>query len=462
MTTTIEIEDIWSQVLEAMRPELNKPVFRTWIEHAVPTSMSADGVLVVAVETQFARDWFEGQYSNLLCSALSTVTGIPSTVNVVVDPSKFASVPAADAGVTAEVPRPEVALSERAPETESAFNPKYTFDSFVVGDSNRLAATAALAVADEPGVKYNPLFLWGGPGLGKTHLLHAIANHVAQHYPGKNVIYVTSERFTNDYINSMASRDNKRIDRFRQRYRQADVLLIDDVQFLKGKEGTLEEFFNTFNWLKDLGKAIVLSSDRAPKDIDIEERFRSRFASGLAADISPPNLETRVAILKRWSETEGLPIPDEVLMHIAEASMACNIREMEGAMTRISAWHSLSGRPIDIDLVKEATMGLFPERSTRPISVPTIQRECCRYFQITHAEMVGSKRSQHIVYPRQVAMYLARELTDMSLPKIGEEFGNRDHTTVMHATKKIGELMRSQREVYNQVQSLTNAIKEKS
>jgi chromosomal replication initiator protein len=462
MTTTIEIEDVWSQVLEAMRPELNKPVFRTWIEHAVPTSMTDDGVLVVAVETQFARDWFEGQYSNLLCSALSTVTGIPSTVEVVVDPSHFASNQPAEATAVAEQPAPHVTSSEKAPGAESAFNPKYTFDSFVVGDSNRLAATAALAVADEPGVKYNPLFLWGGPGLGKTHLLHAIANHVKRHYPGKNVLYVTSERFTNDYINSMASRDNKRIDRFRQHYRQADVLLIDDVQFLKGKEGTLEEFFNTFNWLKDLGKAIVLSSDRAPKDIDIEERFRSRFASGLAADISPPNLETRVAILKRWSETEGLPVPDDVLMYIADASMACNIREMEGAMTRVSAWHSLSGRPIDIELVKEATMGLFPERSTRPISVSTIQRECCRYFQITHAEIVGSKRSQHIVYPRQVAMYLARELTDMSLPKIGEEFGNRDHTTVMHATKKISELMRSQREVYNQVQSLTNAIKEKS
>ncbi len=459
MTTTLEIGDVWSQVLDAMRPELDKPVFRTWIEHAVPASMT-DDVLVVAVETQFARDWFEGQYSVLLCSALSSVTGRASTVEVVVDPSHFAQT--ADAVPVADVHQPEITSSEKAPETESSFNPKYTFDSFVVGDSNRLAATAALAVADEPGMKYNPLFVWGGPGLGKTHLLHAIANHVKQHYPGKNVIYVTSERFTNDYINSMASRDNKRIDRFRQHYRKADVLLIDDVQFLKGKEGTLEEFFNTFNWLKDLGKAIVLSSDRAPKDIDIEERFRSRFASGLAADISPPNLETRVAILKRWSETEGLPTPDEVLMYIAEASMACNIREMEGAMTRISAWHSLSGRPIDIELVKEATMGLFPERSTRPISVGTIQREVCRYFQISHAEMVGSKRSQHIVYPRQIAMYLARELTDMSLPKIGEEFGNRDHTTVMHATKKIGELMRSQREVYNQLQSLTNAIKEKS
>jgi chromosomal replication initiator protein len=462
MTTTIEIGDVWSQVLEAIRPELNKPVFRTWIEHAVPTAMD-DGVLTVAVETQFARDWFEGQYSALLCSALTSVTGAPAAVKVVVDPSRFAAPSSQEVPQAAgEQGLAETPARQQTAVAEPAFNPKYTFASFVVGDSNRLAATASMAVADEPGAKYNPLFVWGGPGLGKTHLLHAIANHVSQHYSTKNVIYVTSERFTNDYINSMASRDNKRIDRFRQHYRQADVLLIDDVQFLKGKEGTLEEFFNTFNWLKDLGKAIVLSSDRAPKDIDVEERFRSRFASGLAADISPPNLETRVAILKRWSETDGLPVPDEVLMYIAEASMACSIREMEGALTRVSAWHSLSGRPIDIELVKEATMGLFPERSTRPISCSTIQREVCRYFQITHAEIVGSKRSQHIVYPRQVAMYLARELTDMSLPKIGEEFGNRDHTTVMHATKKIGDLMRSQREVYNQVQSLTNAIKEKS
>lgn len=459
--TSPEINTLWSQVLDSMRPELNKPVFKTWFENAAPVEVTDDGVLVVAVGSTFAREWFDGRYSGLLRSALSDISGQEMDVRIVVDPSAVSQPALVDVASLDDAPAagPAVVPAPAKREGRGQLNPRLTFDTFVVGESNRFAATVALAVADDPGGSYNPLFIYGGSGLGKTHLLHAIGNHVSVLYPNKMVVYVTSEQFTNDFIESLT---NKRMDAFRQRYRPADVLLIDDVQFLRKTEAILEEFFNTFNWLTGLGKSIVLCSDRAPKDIDMEERYRSRFASGLVADVAPPNLETRIAILKRWFEADDISVGDDVLMYIAETASACNIREMEGAKTRICAWGSLSGKEINVELVKEATRDFFPEHSIRPISIQTIQREVCRYFQIPHSELIGSKRSQQIVYPRQIAMYLARELTDMSLPKIGEEFGGRDHTTVMHATKKIQELMSSQREVYNQVQQLSNAIKQRS
>lgn len=460
-TANQEMSVLWTQVLDSMAPQLSNPVMKTWFDSASPVEITDDGVLVIAVESTFAREWFEGRYSPQLCAALSAVSGTSMDVRIVVDPSAASSsaqrtaeiddAPAAGAVVTAP--------SRPATPSASRLNSQLTFSTFVVGESNRLAATAALAVADEPGAAFNPLFIYGGSGLGKTHLLHAIGNHVEKHYPEKKVLYVTSEQFTNDFITSL---EKRKMDSFRQRYRPIDVLLLDDVQSLKGREGTLDEFFNTFNELISLGKAVILSSDRAPKDINVEERYRSRFAAGLPVDVAPPNLETRVAILRRWFEAENLPVSDDALLYIAEASSACNIREMEGAKTRIAAWSSLSGKALDIDLVKEATRDFFPDHSTKPISIQLIQREVCRFFQVSHAELIGSKRSQQIVYPRQIAMYLARELTDMSLPKIGENFGGRDHTTVMHATKKIQELMSAQREVYIQVQQLTNAIKQRS
>ncbi len=314
-------------------------------------------------------------------------------------------------------------------------------------------------MAEAPGLKYNPLFIWGGPGLGKTHLLQAIGHYVTQNFPHKKVIYVTSEQFTNDYVDSIGA---KRVDGFRQKYRSVDVLLIDDIQFLEKKEGIQEQFFNTFNELQRRGKAIVLASDRPPKDINMEERYQSRFSMGLPADIQPPNFETRLAILKRFSESQHIPVEDDVLAYIAEIASP-NVREMEGAMIRIGAFRDLSRRPVvDLAMVRDVLKDVFPERSTRPISVPTIQREVCRYFSISQSDLIGSKRSQAIVYPRQVAMYLSRELTDLSLPKIGDEFGGRDHTTVMHATAKIQKLMGEQREVYTQVQQLTNAVKQRS
>jgi chromosomal replication initiator protein len=297
-------------------------------------------------------------------------------------------------------------------------------------------------------------------GLGKTHLLQAIGAYVRSSYPHMRVTYVSSERFTNDFINSIG--DKSRIDGFRRSYRANDVLLVDDIQFIAGKEGTQTEFFHTFNTLREAGKQIVLSSDRPPSEIgDIEERLRTRFGCGLIADIQPPDVETRIAILRRKAEVDGIAVPDDVLSLIADR-FSNNIRELEGALLRVVAFSSLSRHPIDLDLATNVLKDLFPERSVRPISIATIQNEVCKFFNVSRSELIGDKRAQSIVYPRQVAMYLARLLTDYSLPKIGSEFGGRDHTTVMHATSKIQRLMNEQRDVYNQIQTLTNLIKQRS
>ncbi len=342
------------------------------------------------------------------------------------------------------------------------FNPKYTFDSFVIGASNRFAHAAALAVAEAPGRAYNPLFIYGGVGLGKTHLFQAIGHYVHASYPHLKVKYVSTEQFTNDFINSIGDRNKSRIDGFRRSYRDNDVLLIDDVQFLKGKEGTQEEFFHTFNTLQHAGKQVVLSSDRPPKDIaTLEDRLRSRFEMGLITDIQPPDLETRIAILKRKVDADNLDVDDEVLAFIADR-VSSNIRELEGALIRIIAYSSLTRKPADIDVAQGVLKDIFPEKAVVPYLSPRSRRKSCRFYSISHAELVGNKRSQAIVYPRQIAMYLSRELTDMSLPSIGREFGGRDHTTVMHAQAKITKMMKAERDVYEQIRTLTNQIKQKN
>ena len=463
MPTATDITEVWSQVLDIVRAELNTPSFKTWFEHTVPIEITDDGFFVVGVQNDFARAWLEDRYSQRLSAAIEQVTGVGLRVRIVVDRDAAAQ---GDVGVSAQdplvgvaevAPLPAEARDPLAPSSE--FDPKYTFDLFVVGESNSFARNAALAVAEQPGMKYNPLFIWGGPGLGKTHLLQAIGHYVTENFPHKKVIFVTSEQFTDDFVNSLRA---KRVDGFKQKYRSADVLLIDDIQFLESKEGIQEQFFNTFNELQRRGKAICLASDRPPKDIDMEERYQSRFAMGLNADIQPPNFETRLAILRQFAESQGITVQQDVLTYVAEIASP-NIREMEGAMIRIGAYMDLSNRPVaDLPMVRDVVKDIFPERSTRPISVSTIQREAERLFGVSHSDLIGSKRSQAIVYPRQVAMYLSRELTDLSLPKIGAEFGGRDHTTVMHAQAKIQKLMGAQREVYNQVQQLTNIIKQKS
>ena len=455
--SSAELAPVWNDVLDIVKAELNTPSFKTWFEHTAPVELTDDGVFVVGVQNEFARSWLEERYSQRLSAALRQVMGSDMTVRIIVDQGTGVPAPQEHAEEPVLLHTEETPLPEAS--SQGDFESKYTFDSFVVGESNAFARNAALAVAEQPGLKYNPLFIWGGPGLGKTHLLQAIGTYVTANYPHKKVIYVTSEQFLNDYVDSI---NTKRQDSFRQKYRSVDVLLIDDVQFMQGKEGIQEQFFNTFNELHNRRKAVVLASDRPPKDIDMEERYRSRFAWGLQADIQPPNFETRLAILRQFTETQGVPFEDDALAYVAERSTP-NIREMEGAIIRVLAYRELSKKDVvDLTMAEQVTRDLFPDRSHRPIPVSTIQREVCRFYNISHAEIVGSKRSHNIVFPRQVAMYLSRELTDLSLPKIGSEFGGRDHTTVMHAQDKIRKLMSAQREVYNQIQQLTNLIRQKS
>ncbi len=460
--TATDVQQVWNETLEVVRSELNTPTFKTWFEHTEPVGLIED-TLVVSVPNDFARDWLESRYAGLLTSALTQVTGEPLKVRFQVVSTSSVTPDASSTSVKELIPDLDEVESRRVREaSEGEFNPKYTFDSFVMGSSNEFAYHAALAVAETPGNAYNPLYIYGGVGLGKTHLLQAIGHYVQSNFPHMRVKYCSSEQFTNDFINSIGDRDKSRIDGFRRRYRNIDVLLVDDIQFLAGKEQTQEEFFHTFNTLQHAGKQIVLSSDKPPKDIgNIEDRLRSRFEMGLITDIQPPELETRIAILKRKVEMEGVVVPSDVLSFIAER-ISSNIRELEGALIRIAAFSSLTRQAIDLDLARSVLQDIFPERSIRPISISTIQQEVCKFYGISRSDLIGNKRSQQIVYPRQVAMYLARELTDLSLPRIGSEFGGRDHTTVMHATAKIQKLMNEQREVYNQIQTLTNLIKQRS
>lgn len=459
---TYDVQAIWSDVLDVVKTEINTPTFKTWFEHTTPLDIVEDR-LVIAVQNDFARDWLDSRYSGLLKAALSQVTGVSLSIEFTVPPqSAEPIIQVPETPVEASSVIAEETLQAEEQRASSGFNSKYTFDSFVIGSSNRFAHAAALAAAEAPGRAYNPLFIYGGVGLGKTHLLHAIGHYVHQSFPHMRVKYVTSEQFTNEVIDLIRAGDRRRMDVFRRQYRTVDVLLIDDIQFLKGKEATQDEFFHTFNALEQAGKQIVLSSDRPPKDIAIlEERLRSRFEMGLITDIQPPDLETRLAILKRRAEVEHLGVPDDVLTYIADR-VSSNIRELEGALIRVVAYSSLTRHHVDIDLARSVLKDAFPERSMRPISIATIQREACKFYGISQAELVGNKRSQNIVYPRQIAMYLSRELTDLSLPRIGSEFGGRDHTTVMHAKAKIEKLMNAERDVYNQIQTLTNLIKQKS
>jgi chromosomal replication initiator protein len=361
--------------------------------------------------------------------------------------------------------RPEPMTDRRhvAPETfpragpdDSALNPKYTFERFVIGDSNRFAHAAAFAVAEAPAKAYNPLFVYGPAGLGKTHLLQAVGHYATRLYPQLRVRYVTSEQFTNEFIDAIS---NKRHNPFQRRYRDVDILLIDDIQFLENKERTQEEFFHTFNSLHNADKQVVISSDRPPKQIgQLEDRLRTRFEWGLITDIQPPDMETRLAILRKKSAQDGIPVPDEVLALIADR-ISANIRELEGAFIRVAAFASLQGTEVTLNLARMVLKDLFPDAGGSKISVSLIMSETASYLGFTLDELCSGSRTRQLVNARQIAMYLTRELTDLSLPKIGEAFGGRDHTTVIHANKKISDLMRERAGIYEQVQELTSRIK---
>ena len=370
------------------------------------------------------------------------------------DPTGPSSIPSLAGGAGGHVgghavPRP----------AQARLNPKYTFETFVIGSSNRFAHAAAVAVAEAPAKAYNPLFIYGDSGLGKTHLLHAIGHYAQSLYQGLKVRYVSSEEFTNDFINMI--RDGKQ-DGFRRRYRDVDVLLVDDIQFLENKEGTQEEFFHTFNTLHNASKQIVISSDRAPKRlVTLEDRLRSRFEWGLLTDVQPPELETRIAILRKKAVQDRLNAPPEALEYIA-SRISTNIRELEGALIRVTAFASLNRQSVDLQLAEFVLKDLIPEAHGPEITAATIMGQTASYFGLSIDDLCGTSRSRVLVTARQIAMYLCRELTDLSLPKIGQQFGGRDHTTVMHADRKIRSLMAERRSIYNQVTELTNRIKQQA
>jgi chromosomal replication initiator protein len=440
-------ESLWSEVAGRLKGALNETTYRTWFAEAEGADLS-DDAFVLGVPNDFTREWIEGHFLGLIGAAVRDVTGQERRVALTVTERSPAAAPA-----VAEIPKRDGTAA-----ADAGMNPKYTFDLFVIGSSNRFAHAAALAVAEAPAQAYNPLFIYGGTGLGKTHLMQAIAQYVAEHSSELSVRYVTSETFMNDFINSLR---DKRIEGFKQRYRTYDLLLVDDVQFFEHKERIQEEFFHTFNSLYEAGSQIVMSSDRPPRDIaTLEERLRSRFEWGLITDVQPPDLETRIAILRKKVKTDGIHVQDPQVLSFIASRISTNIRELEGALTRVVAFSSLTGRSLSVDLAEDVLKDVFPTGEAAEVSIRRIQELVSERFQLTMDELCGDKRSQNIVYPRQVAMYLSRELTDSSLPKIGKEFGGRDHTTVIHATSKIARLIREDRSVYNLVQELTARVKQ--
>jgi len=436
-------EGLWSEVAGRLRGALNETTYRTWFDHVEGLDLN-DDEFVLAVPNDFTRDWIEGHFIGLIRAAVGDATGQERQVQLSVREA------------TGE-PATPVEADRREP-LAIGLNAKYTFDSFVIGSSNRFAHAAALAVAEAPAQAYNPLFIYGGTGLGKTHLLQAIAQYVSEHQSELSVRYVTSETFMNDFINALR---DKRIEGFKQRYRAYDLLLIDDIQFFEHKERIQEEFFHTFNSIYEAGGQIVISSDRPPKEIStLEARLRSRFEWGLITDIQPPDLETRIAILRKKVKTDRIHVPDPKVLEFIAGRISSNIRELEGALTRVVAFSSLTGRPMTEDLAQDVLKDVFPQGEVRQVTIERIQELVSERFSLSLEELCGDRRSQNNVYPRQVATYLSRELTDSSLPKIGREFGGRDHTTVIHATSKIARMIREDRSVYNLVQELTARIKQ--
>ncbi|MGZ4664016.1 MAG: chromosomal replication initiator protein DnaA [Frankiaceae bacterium] len=443
---------------------------RALLQLSRPLGLSGDTAFVAA-PNDFTKSLLESRLRALLTTALSAVMGQDIRLAVMVDAAEGASSGELYPPDTQESPDPRGDQSEPSvpawspPPARVAvarhFNPprlnsRYTFDSFVVGDGNRFPYAAAIAVSEAPAQAYNPLFIYGDSGLGKTHLLHAIGHYTLRLFPDRQVKYVSSEEFTNDFINSI--RDD-RASAFHRRYREVDVLLVDDIQFLENKERTQEEFFHTFNTLHGLQKQIVISSDRTPRQLStLEDRLRNRFEWGLITDVTPPDLETRIAILSKKASQEGLPVPEDVIEFIA-THVDRNIRELEGALIRVAAYASINREALDQRVAETVLRDLILDRKRPEITPHMIMAETSRYYDIGLDELCGASRSRQLVTARQIAMYLCRELTDLSLPKIGQLFGGRDHTTVMHAERKIRESMAERRPIYDQVTELTNRIR---
>ncbi len=448
------LEAVWAQVLERLRGLLNGATYSLTFERARALGFDG-GRFRIGVETEFARGWIVQRYDSLVRDALFEVLGqdVVVAVEVVAPAPVEGGMPQAQAAPVP--PAPEPPRPPTPNDISARLQGRFTFDAYVIGPSNRFAHAAALAVAETPARAYNPLFVYGESGLGKTHLLHAIGHYTAENHPGLSVRYVSVETFTNEFINAL--RDGG-IRSFKDRYRSTDILLIDDIQMLEGREQTQEEFFHTFNALHEHGKQIVISSDRPPSAIKtLEDRLRSRFEMGLITDVQPPDLELRIAILRKRVMTDGYQIRDPEVLSFIAARVSTNVRQLEGALIRVVAHSSISGRPVTVELAQEVLTDLFPGGDGE-VRMDLIQEAVARHYSISLDELVGEKRTKRVVMPRQVAMYLCRELTDSSLPAIGRAFGGRDHTTVLYAVQKVTKQMAEGGDLYQAVQTLTSSL----
>ncbi|MFC4411645.1 chromosomal replication initiator protein DnaA [Chungangia koreensis] len=445
-----QYEELWGQVLSMVEQKISKPSFDTWLKSTKMIDFKQN-VVTITAPNSFTRDWLDNHYVPLITDIMNELLGEEQEIRFVVPKN-------VEQEDDFPVVKPTVrnrndVMNDNMP---GMLNPKYTFDTFVIGSGNRFAHAASLAVAEAPAKAYNPLFIYGGVGLGKTHLMHAIGHYVLEQNPSAKVVYLSSEKFTNEFINSI--RDNKAVE-FRNKYRNVDVLLIDDIQFLAGKESTQEEFFHTFNTLHEELKQIIISSDRPPKEIPtLEDRLRSRFEWGLITDISPPDLETRIAILKKKAKADGLiDIPDEVMNYIAN-QIDSNIRELEGALIRVVAYSSLVNQDISSDLAAEALKDIMPNARPRALTILDIQKAVGEHFHVRLEDFTAKKRTRSVAFPRQIAMYLSREMTDFSLPKIGDEFGGRDHSTVIHAHEKIVKMLKEDQSLQQDIKDIRNLL----
>jgi len=444
-----QLSDIWKETLQLVENDLSKPSFETWFQS---TELIAyyDDYLIISTPNEFAKDWLQNRYIDLIKAKLQSLLNQP--VNL-----KFVIAQQNEEEIELNQDTKPLINKEREDIIGNRLNSKYTFDTFVVGNSNRFAHAASLAVAESVARAYNPLFIYGGVGLGKTHLMHAIGHYVLDTNKNAKIVYVSSEKFTNELIDGI--KDDKTAN-FRNKYRNIDVLLIDDIQFLAKKERTQEEFFHTFNALYEANKQIIISSDRPPKEIPtLEDRLRTRFEWGLITDIQTPDLETRIAILRKKAQLDKIAVDNEVMLYIAE-KIESNIRELEGALIRVIAFSSLQKKEINLELAVEALKEIIPANKPRPITSDFIQEKVAEAFLLKIDDLKAKKRTKNVVFPRQIAMYLCRDMTNLSLPKIGEVFGGRDHTTVIHSCDKINSLLLKDPSVQEIVNKIKNRLNE--
>ncbi len=448
--------EAWHEFRETLRRTVTPVTWQTWLDPLRPES-AHDGTVRLLAPSQFHLRWVREKHLATIEQAVTATFGAATRVELDArEATDHATAPALDEPPEDEEFSGEAADPVPPPDDAGDLVKKYQFENFVVGPSNRFAHAAAMAVAERPGTRYNPLFIYGSAGLGKTHLLHAAGHHTLDMHPGKAVRYVTSEQFLSEFIDGIRRRNT---DEFKKSYRTIDLLLLDDVQFFQGKEQILEEFFHTFNHLYEAGKQVVVSSDRHPKHLDtLEDRLRSRFEWGLLTDIQPPDVETRLAILRLNAEFAPQPVPAAVLEFIAQ-HVSENIRELEGALTRVTAYASLTDQSIDMAMATDVLQDLIPEKVTRPVTMAEIIQVTSESFDLSVAELTGPSRRQPLARARQIAMYLCRDLTDYSLPKIGREFGGRDHTTVIHALERVRSLMRSDQDIFDRVTALSHALR---